>query len=142
MNVSISSDQSKLDLEMIHKFLNEESYWAKNIPFDLLKRSVENSLCFGVYAGDKQIGFARVISDLAVFAYLADVFILPEYRGKGLSKELVGYIMSYPSLQGLRRWMLATSDAHELYRKYGFKDLSNPSNFMEISKPKIYENQS
>jgi GNAT superfamily N-acetyltransferase len=142
MNVSISSDQSKLDLEMIHKFLSEESYWAKNIPFDQLKRSVENSLCFGVYAGDKQIGFARVISDLAVFAYLADVFILPEYRGKGLSKELVRYIMSYPSLQGLRRWMLATSDAHELYRKYGFKELSNPANFMDISKPKIYENQS
>ncbi len=141
MNITISSDKSKLDIAVIHNYLHNESYWAKNIPLEIVERSIENSLCFGVYDDLKQVGFARVMSDCATFAYLADVFILPEYRGKGLSKKLMEYIKSYPSLQGLRRWMLATADAHELYRKYGFTDLANPISFMELARPKIYVNE-
>src|SRR6185369_16005467 len=107
----ISDDKTKLQPDVIHHFLRN-SYWAKDIPLEVVKRSIENSVCFGVYSGNKQVGFARVVSDLATFAYLADVFILEEYRGKGLSKRLMEYIMEYPQLQGLRRWMLATRDAH------------------------------
>ena len=141
MNITISTDKSKLDISRIHKFLSEESYWAKNIPFDTVKGSIENALCFGVYHDDKLIGFARAITDFTIFAYLADIFIIPEYRGKGLSKQLVQYIMAYPALQGLRRWMLATADAHELYSKYGFNELAKPGQFMEIANYTVYENK-
>lgn len=141
MNITISTDKSKLDLILIHRFLSEESYWAKNIPFAIVKASIDNSLCFGLYDDDKQVGFARVVSDFSVFAYLADVFIVPGYRGKGLSKQLLQFIVAYPALQGLRRWMLATADAHELYKKYGFKELAKPSQFLEIVCHSLYENK-
>jgi GNAT superfamily N-acetyltransferase len=140
MNITISTDKSKLDIPLIHKYLSEDSYWAKKIPLNIVERAIENSLNFGVYDGEKQVGFARITTDYASFAYLADVFILPDYRGHGLSKQLIKHIVEYPDLQGFRRWMLGTADAHELYRKYGFKELANPSRFMEIANPTIYEN--
>ena len=139
---SVSTDKSKLDLSLIHGFLSSQAYWCLNIPFATVKRSVENSVCFGVYQGDRQVGFARVITDLATIAYLGDVFILPEHRGKGLSKRLIGEIMAHPDLQGLRRWMLLTSDAHGLYLQYGWKPIVNPDRYMEIANPDIYKNSS
>ena len=135
----ISTDKSKLDLSLIHSFLSTQAYWSLNIPFAIVKRSVENSLCFGVYQGDRQVGFARIITDYATIAYLGDVFILEEHRGKGLSKRLIDEIMNHPDLQGLRRWMLLTSDAHGLYRQYGWTPISNPDRYMEIAKPDIYK---
>jgi len=134
----ISDDKTKLQPDVIHHFLRN-SYWAKDIPLEVVKRSIENSVCFGVYSGNKQVGFARVVSDLATFAYLADVFILEEYRGKGLSKRLMEYIMEYPQLQGLRRWMLATRDAHGLYVQYDFKPLAIPDRWMEKQVEDIYQ---
>ena len=142
MNITISTDKAKLNISVIHAYLSQDSYWAKKIPLETLQRAIDNSLCFGVYADDDQVGFARVTTDYSTFAYLADVFILPAHRGKGLSKQLIKHIIEHPSLQGLRRWMLGTADAHELYRKYGFKELANPDRFMEIAFPGIYENQS
>ena len=135
----ISTDKSKLNTDLIHRFLSGHSYWAKNIPLDIVERSIENSLCFGVYLDDKQIGFARVISDFSTFAYLADVFILPAFRSKGIAKKLMEFIKEHHSLQDLRRWMLATADAHELYRQFGFKELAKPDRIMEISVPHIYQ---
>jgi GNAT superfamily N-acetyltransferase len=129
---SISDDKTKLNLEVIHRFLSQEAYWCKNIPVEIVRRSIENSLCFGVYLGDDQVGFARVITDQATFGYLADVFILSEHRGKGLSKQLVAFIMAYPALQGLRRLMLVTFDAHSLYEQFGFKPIDSPENTMSI----------
>ncbi|GAB4048335.1 GNAT family N-acetyltransferase [Spirosoma litoris] len=129
---SISADKTKLDLEVIHRFLSEEAYWSLNIPLEIVQRSIENSLCFGVYKEENQVGFARVVTDTATFGYLADVFILPEHRGKGLSKQLVAYIMAYPSLQGLRRIMLVTRDAHGLYEQFGFRTIDTPENTMSI----------
>jgi GNAT superfamily N-acetyltransferase len=135
----ISTDAGRLDLPLIHHFLSTQAYWCLNIPFATVKRSVEHSLCFGVYLGSDQVGFARIISDYATIAYLGDVFILPEHRGKGLSKRLIGEIMAHPDLQGLRRWMLLTSDAHGLYRQYGWKPIAGPERFMEIANPDIYK---
>ena len=137
--IEISIDKSKLDIALIHKFISEESYWGKGIPISTLITAIENSLCFGVYLNEKQIGFARVISDKATFAYLADVFILNEHQGKGYSKLLIAFIKDHTDLQGLRRWMLATADAHSLYEKYGFKVLSKPERLMEIVISNIYE---
>jgi GNAT superfamily N-acetyltransferase len=134
----ISTDKTKLDIPLIHNYLSKESYWAKNIPLEIVERSIENSLCFGVYLDDKQIGFARIMSDYATFAYLADVFILPAYRKRGVSKKLMEFIKEHPSLQGLRRWMLATLDAHGLYKQFGFSEMANPDRFMEISTPGLY----
>jgi GNAT superfamily N-acetyltransferase len=142
----ISADPTKLDLDLIHKFLSEHSYWARGIPRDVVARSIANSLCFGVYAvadpgaeADRpQVGFARVTTDRATFAYLADVFILPEHRGQGLSKRLMEAILAHPDLQGLRRWLLATADAHELYRRFGFTGLSQPDRFMQRHNPNVY----
>ena len=134
----ISDDERLLSLEVIHQFL-VQSYWSAGIPKALLERAIGNSLSFGVYEGDRQVGFARVISDYATFAYLADVFVLEEHRGKGLSKRLMEMIMSHPRLQGLRRWHLATRDAHGLYQQYGFSALSDPARHMEISRPDIYQ---
>ncbi len=129
----ISTDKSLLDTEVIHSFLSG-SYWAKGRPLSIIKKSIENSLCFGVYLDNKQIGFARVVTDYATFAYIADVFILKEHRGKGISKKLVSAILDNPDLKTIRRWMLATKDAHNLYSKFGFRLLKNPERFMEIVK--------
>lgn len=128
---TISTDKSRLDLPLIHQFLSQESYWAQNIPLEIVQRSIENSLCFGVYHYEKQIGFARVITDQATFAYLSDVFVVPDYRGQGVSKQLVETISQWPSLQGLRRWVLATRDAHTLYEQFGFSALNHPDWFMQ-----------
>lgn len=129
---SISADKNQLDLSLIHRFLGEEAYWCKNIPIEIVQRSIENSLCFGVYLGNDQVGFARVVTDQATFGYLADVFILQEHRGNGLSKKLMAFIMAYPALQGLRRMMLVTFDAHGLYEQFGFRPIDSPENTMSI----------
>ena len=116
----ISTDPSLLNTDIIHGYLSKESYWAQNIPKAVVEKSIENSLCFGLYNHDKQIGFARLVTDKATFAYLADVFILEEHRGKGLSKWLIETIQAHPELQGFRRWMLGTRDAHGLYEQFGW----------------------
>ena len=134
----ISADPHRLDVEVIHTFLAEDSYWARGIPRSTVQRAIENSLCFGVYHGAAQVGFARIVSDRSTFALLADVFILEAHRGKGLSKWLVRCVVEHDDLQGLRRFLLATSDAHGLYRQFGFEALGNPSRFMEIVRPDIY----
>ena len=133
----ISTDPSRIDVETVHEFLTN-SYWAKGITLDLVRQSIENSICFGVYFGREQVGFARIISDRATFAYLADVFILPTYRGRGLSLWLMECIVAHPDLQGLRRWMLATRDAHGLYERFGFTPVRRPERWMEIHHPEIY----
>lgn len=127
----ISTDKSLLNVALIHQFLGQESYWAQNIPVETVQRSIDSSLCFGIYQGDQQVGFARIISDQATFAYLADVFVLPEHRGKGLSKRLLETISNWPGLQGLRRWILVTRDAHTLYEQFGFTALDKPDFFMQ-----------
>jgi GNAT superfamily N-acetyltransferase len=130
----ISTDESRLNVELVQAFL-KNTYWASGIPVEIVRRSIENSLVFGVYADDEQVGFARVVTDYATFAYLADVFVLEAHRGRGLGKWMMQVITSHPRLQGFRRWMLATRDAHELYRKYGFAELERPEIFMEIVAP-------
>lgn len=138
---SISTDNNLLDLGLIHHYLDKDSYWANGLPFEKLERSIKNSLCFGVYFQNKQIGFARVVTDKATFGYLADVFILPEFRKQGLSKWLVQTIMNHPDLQGLRRWSLATVDAQGLYAQFGFTEITNPERWMQIYTPyKVAEN--
>ena len=134
----ISTDRDKLDFDTIYNFLSE-SYWAKGIPRAVVVRSIQNSLCFGMFSGAEQIGFARVISDYATYAYLADVFVVEPYRGRGLAKWLMECIVTHPQLQGLRRWTLATRDAHELYAKFGFKPLAKPDRFMELHNAQIYD---
>ena len=134
---SISTDKGRLDVALIHGFLTM-SYWAAGVPMDVVKRSIEHSLAFGVYKEDQQVGFARVITDYATFAYLGDVFILEPFRGRGLSKWLMEVIVGHPELQGLRRWVLLTRDAHGLYRKVGFTELSNPERYMEMHFPDVY----
>jgi GNAT superfamily N-acetyltransferase len=137
LNAVIDTDTTRLDLDVIHGFLTT-SYWSAGIPRDTLARAIEHSICFGVYVGAGQVGFARVVTDQATFAYLADVFILEPYRGQGLSKRLMEAVVSHPSLQGLRRWVLATRDAHGLYARYGFKPLAVPERFMELHNPEVY----
>jgi GNAT superfamily N-acetyltransferase len=134
----ISTDRDRLQTDAIQKFLSEESYWARERTLEQTLRAIENSLSFGVYAGDKQIGFARVVTDYATFAYIGDVFILNEFRGRGLSKWLMETIVSHPELQGLRRWILATKDAHSLYEKTGFSGLKFPERWMEKTAPNAY----
>ena len=134
----ISSDPALLNLDVIHSFI-AQSYWAKDIPKPLVERMIRNSLCWGVYQSAEQVGFARVITDKATFAYLADVFILPEHRGNGLSKALVATILAHPDLQGLRRWMLVTADAQSLYEPFGFKVVPHPERHMEIHRPGMYK---
>ena len=126
----VSTDKSRLDLDVVHGYL-KRSYWAKGVPFDVVLRSVENSLVFGMYRDEEQVGFARVITDHATFAYLADVFVLEGHRGLNLGKWLVETVLAHPELQDLRRWMLATRDAHGLYRRYSFTGLAEPEIFME-----------
>lgn len=135
---TISTDPSRLDRETIHEFL-AGSYWAKAIPREIVDRSIEGALCFGLYENARQIGFARVITDFATFAYLADVFVLESHRGRGLAAWLMESILAHPKLQGLRRWMLVTRDAHPLYRKVGFTALAHPERVMEMTFPGIYE---
>ena len=137
-NYLVSTDPARLDLDFIHGYL-ARSYWAEGVPREIVERSIANSLCFGVYDGSKQIGFARVITDYTTFAYLADVFIIEAHRGKGLSKFLMECIVKHPQLQGLRRWVLGTRDAHGLYAKYGFKPLAHPDRFMEKHDPDVYK---
>ena len=131
----ISTDNSLLDFDVIYNFLDKDSYWAQGVPIEKLRTAIENSLCFGIYKDGKQAGFARVITDKAIFAYLCDVFILPEYRGLGLSKWLMQTIISHSELQGLRRWVLATVDAHGLYSQFGFTQINNPERWMGIYTP-------
>ena len=131
----VSHDPARLDLGVIHAFLAQDSYWAKGIPRDMVERSVAHSLCFGVYREDAQVGFARIVTDRATFALLADVFVLEAHRGKGLSKWLMQAVIAHPDLQGLRRMLLLTSDAHELYRQFGFTEIGNAWRFMEALRP-------
>ena len=135
----ISTDKNKLDLPFIHSYLSSHTYWAKGIPLDVVQRSIENALCFGVYKHEQQVGFARVITDFATIAYLGDVFITEEYRGIGLSKWLMQCVVEHPALQGLRRWILLTSDAHGLYEKVGFKPVAKPEVYMERHFPGLYD---
>ncbi len=127
----ISTDPARLDIALIHGYLSGSAYWAMGRPLDVVRRSIENSLAFGVYRTTAQIGFARVVTDYATFAWLADVFVLPEFRGQGIGKWLMGVIAAHARLQGLRRWILATKDAHGLYAQYGFTPLAAPERFME-----------
>jgi N-acetylglutamate synthase-like GNAT family acetyltransferase len=137
----VSTERRLLDVAMIHDFLRS-SYWAPDIPRSVVEKSIEHSLCFGVYHGKAQVGFARVISDFATFAYIADVFIVPAHRGKGASKLLMRTILAHPELQGLRRLLLATKDAHGLYAQFGFQPLSNPDLFMSVHHPDVYRAKS
>ena len=135
---TISTDRELIDLDVVHGFLTE-CYWAKGIRRDIVARSIENSLCFGVYMEGKQIGFARVISDYATYAYIGDVFVLESFRGRGLGKWLMECIMQHPRLQGLRRWSLVTRDGHGLHAQFGFELLKKPQNYMELHRSDVYQ---
>ena len=135
----ISTDRSRLDVELIHDFLSRTSYWASGRTLDVVQRSIENSLAFGIYMENHQVGFARVVTDYATFAWVADVFVLPEHRGRGLSKWLMEVMLSHPRLQGFRRWVLATKDAHELYARFGFIHMHRPERWMERPDPNMLE---
>jgi GNAT superfamily N-acetyltransferase len=135
----ISTDRSKLDLHLIHNFISTESYWAVGRSQEVVARSIENSLPFGIYRGDEQIGFARVVTDYATFAWIADVFVMKEARGQGLSKWLMEAILAHPDLQGFRRWVLSTKDAQGLYRQFGFAGLKRPERWMERPDPNMQE---
>ncbi|HUR97510.1 MAG TPA: GNAT family N-acetyltransferase [Pyrinomonadaceae bacterium] len=137
-NFEISTDKTRLSIDAIHKFLVEESYWAATRTPQQTRTAIENSLCFGVYLDGTQIGFARVVSDFATFAYVGDVFVLAEFRGRGLSKRLMESIVAHPELQGLRRWLLATRDAHGLYEQFEFSALKFPERWMERTAPDAY----
>lgn len=127
----ISTDKSLLDIDAIHRFLVEDSYWARERTLEQTETAIENSICFGLYSDGRLIGFARVVTDRATFAYIGDVFVIDEFRGRGLSKWLMEVMISHPELQGLRRWVLATRDAHSLYEKFGFHELVHPDRWME-----------
>jgi predicted N-acetyltransferase YhbS len=139
----LSTDKARLDVAAIHRFISEESYWTPGIARELVDRAIANSLCFGAYAGGAQVGFARVVTDYVGFAYLADVFVRREWRGSGIGKRLMRFVFDHPQLQNMRRFMLATRDAHDLYAGFGFKPLANPQRFMErydadaLSRPRI-----
>ena len=137
----ISTDKSELDLALIHDFLANGSSWAQGISFETVRKSIEHSLCFGGFLGGAQVAFARVISDFATFANLVDVFVLPAHRGQGYSKQVVEAVVAHPELRGLRRFTLATFDAHELYARYGFTPPRNPDTLMEIYRPGIYQSE-
>lgn len=135
-----SDDKQKIDPIAIHHYLSTQSYWAKDIPLQVVQTSIENSLCFGIYKDTKQVGFARWITDKATFAYLADVYVEEQYRGLGLSKKLMSLMLFHKDLQGLRRYMLATQDAHGLYARFGFKAIENPERLMGIAIQNPYRN--
>ena len=128
---TISSDPGRLNIALIHEYLSSSSYWAAGRPLEVVRRGIENSLPFGVFKGTEQAGFARVVTDYATFAWVADVFVLPAFQGQGLGKWLMSVIVDHPRLQGLRRWVLATKDAHGLYAQFGFTELHAPERFME-----------
>jgi GNAT superfamily N-acetyltransferase len=134
----VSTDPRRFDVDLIHDFLRS-TYWAANMPRAVLEKAIRHALCFGVFATGKQVAFARVITDYATFAYLSDLFVLPEHRGCGISKLLMRSILTHPELQDLRRFVLATKDAHGLYAQFGFKPLSNPDDFMTIHNPDVYK---
>ena len=134
---TISTDETRLDSAFVHDFLSR-SYWARNIPLETVRRSIENSLCFGLFEAETQIGFARIITDRATFAYLCDVFVIEDYRGRELSKWLMETIVAHPEVQNLRRWLLATKDAHGLYSQFGFTPLDAPEVFMQRHAPDVY----
>jgi N-acetylglutamate synthase-like GNAT family acetyltransferase len=140
MTYHIKAEFENMDIAAIHHFLSKESYWAKGIPLETLETSLKNSFCVGVFDDKIQVGFARFITDYATFAYLADVYVLEEYRGKGLSKMLIKYIMDLEWTKGLRRMLLATLDAHSLYKRFGFHTPENPESLMEIKRNNLYEN--
>jgi GNAT superfamily N-acetyltransferase len=135
---SISTDKSRLDLDLIYGYLTL-SYWAAGIPRGVVERSIQNALCFGLFEGIKQVGFARVISDFATFAYIGDLFVVESHRGQGLGKKLMQAVMEHPQLQGLRRWSLVTRDAHGLYKQFGFTPLENPKGYMEVLNSEVYK---
>jgi GNAT superfamily N-acetyltransferase len=127
----ISTDRARLDLPRVHRFLSTEAYWSPGVPRDIVERSIENSICFGIYTdGGEQVGFARAVTDRATFAWIADLYVEAGHRGHGLGKRLVTAILEHPELQGLRRYMLATADAHGLYRRFGFEELHGVERFM------------
>lgn len=134
----VTTDTAELDIPLIHHFLSERSTWAVGIPFQVVQRAIDNSLCFGGFLGSDQVAFARVVSDFATFANLVDVFVLPEYRGNGFSKTLMANVLAHPQLQGLRRFTLATGDAHGLYAQYGFTKPLYPESLMERYYPGVY----
>jgi GNAT superfamily N-acetyltransferase len=136
---TISTDRRKLDFALIHDYLANRSYWSPGIPRRVVEQAAENSLCYGVYAEAQQVGYARVVTDYATFAYLCDVFILEDYRGRGLSKWLMACVLSHPDLQGIRRWSLVTRDAHGLYAQYGFVPVPNPEGWMVRINPMPYQ---
>jgi GNAT superfamily N-acetyltransferase len=136
----ISTERSRLDVALIHDYLRS-SYWAQDIPRAVVERSIQHSLCFGAYLDGRQTGFARVVTDYATFAYVADVFVVPEHRGRGISKLLLRAILEHPELQGLRRFLLATHDAHGLYAQFGFQPLAHPEHFMTVHKPDVYRGE-
>jgi GNAT superfamily N-acetyltransferase len=133
----VSTEAARFDVELIHQYLCD-TYWARNMPRKVLEKAIRHSLCFAVFTAGGQVAFARVITDLATFAYLSDVFVVPEHRGRGVSKLLMRAILEHPELQGLRRFVLATKDAHGLYAQFGFKPLSDPGDFMTIHNPDVY----
>lgn len=135
---TVSTDPARLDLDMVHDYLSRESYWAAGIPRAVLEKAVVGSLCFGVYDGPRQVGFARVVTDRATFAYLCDVFVLPAYRGRGLAAWLMECVVGHPDLQGLRRFVLVTRDAHGLYERFGFVAPPDPSGYMHVHRPDAY----
>jgi GNAT superfamily N-acetyltransferase len=141
MTIDISTDPERLDLPLIHRFLSEQSTWAQGIPYAVVEKAIRNSLCFGAYENGAQVGFARVVTDHACFAYLADVFVVDSHRGRGISRLLVEAVLAHPDLQQLRRFNLATSTAAGLYAKYGWKPLSNPEIHLERYRPDIYRNR-
>jgi GNAT superfamily N-acetyltransferase len=132
VSVEISTDRSRLDLDLIHRYLSEESYWARGRSREATARAIEHSIPFGVYDRGRQVGFARVVTDRATFAWLADVFVLPSHRGQGVGKRLVEAVLEHPELRAVRRWLLATADAHGLYRRFGFDELHGSQRFMAI----------
>jgi GNAT superfamily N-acetyltransferase len=136
---SISTDRALLDLDLVHDYLSNKSYWATGRSVETIRRSIENSLSFGLYDGEEQVGFARVITDYATFAWVADVFIVEAARGQGLGKWMMEVILAHPELQGFRRWVLATKDAHDLYRSFGFVELTRPERWMERHDPQTEE---
>jgi GNAT superfamily N-acetyltransferase len=135
---TLSTDQARLDVDAVHAFLSQ-SYWATNVPRDVVERALRNALCFGLYRDEAQIGLVRVISDYATIAYVGDVYVLPEHRGRGLSKWMMECVLAHPELQHLRRWILITRDAHDLYRQFGFRELKRPEGFMELHDPDVYQ---
>ncbi len=137
----ITTDRERMDVNAVHRFLSEESYWARYIPHEVVERSIRHSLCFAILRDGELVGFARVTSDRATVAYLGDVFVIPAHRGKGLSKWLMECIGRHPDLQRLRRWMLATSDAHGLYAQFGFTPLKAPERWMEKHDPDVYSSR-